>query len=367
MASVHIVQMSGNSILLESPAQVGDAVCDVRCRVAAALNLDAQRILLLSGSTELVDGQTIPEQHGMDALVITAALMPCAVRPEKYEDYITRGQRLETDFFVKAGEVEFPEPSGISINMMPFIIGDPDSIPAKFRQYWPMIEACPGLHREAGYIGYLTLQESWVESGRSQRRPGLHLETPGLVMSKGGETAVDTWGMGDIGDGNELIGGIYMASNLSDSCRVWNVQVKQPENMVGANGDIEHLREILGCDEGILVKSGELVWLTDTTPHESLPMPEETYRQYFRLVTSAVSLWYDDHSTKNPLGIMPDPQFTRVVYGDKFEKPPQRRLDPSSIPISQSNPLNHACQTIPYGDVKNKDPQMHGWSLCSLM
>ena len=48
---------------------------------------------------------------------------------------------------------------------------------------------------------------------------------------------------------------------------------------------------------------------TDTTAHESLPVDEDTYRQYFRFVTSAVSVWYENHSTKNPLGIVPDPRY----------------------------------------------------------
>ena len=54
------------------------------------------------------------------------------------------------------------------------------------------------------------------------------------------------------------------------------------------------------------------------TPHESLVLPERAYRQFFRLVTSQVSLWYKDHSTPNPLGVEPDPAITRTVRGDKF-------------------------------------------------
>ena len=49
-------------------------------------------------------------------------------------------------------------------------------------------------------------------------------------------------------------------------------------------------------------------------------MPEGSYRQFFRLVTSQVSLWYKDHSTPNPLGVEPDPSITRTVVGDKFDR-----------------------------------------------
>ena len=54
------------------------------------------------------------------------------------------------------------------------------------------------------------------------------------------------------------------------------------------------------------------------TPHESLPLQERTFRQFFRLVTSEVSVWYKDHSTPNPLDITPDPAVTKTVIGNKF-------------------------------------------------
>ncbi|CAK4744617.1 unnamed protein product, partial [Aphanomyces euteiches] len=56
-------------------------------------------------------------------------------------------------------------------------------------------------------------------------------------------------------------------------------------------------------------------WITDRTPHESLPLKKTQYRQFFRLVTSQVSHWYADHSTPNPLGILPT---TKIIYGNKF-------------------------------------------------
>ena len=61
-----------------------------------------------------------------------------------------------------------------------------------------------------------------------------------------------------------------------------------------------------------------MYWMTDQTPHESLPMKEDTYRQFFRLVTSKVSLWFQDHSTPNPNGVKPDPEITKIVSGSKF-------------------------------------------------
>ena len=51
-----------------------------------------------------------------------------------------------------------------------------------------------------------------------------------------------------------------------------------------------------------------------------MPLKEATFRQFFRIVTSKVSLWYRDHSTPNPLGVEPDPEITRTVVGDKFSE-----------------------------------------------
>ena len=43
-------------------------------------------------------------------------------------------------------------------------------------------------------------------------------------------------------------------------------------------------------------------------------------RQFFRIVTADVSFWFRDHSTPNPLGVLPDPEVTQIVSGDKFSE-----------------------------------------------
>jgi hypothetical protein len=112
-------------------------------------------------------------------------------------------------------------------------------------------------------------------------------------------------------------GGIFMASNIAGTTAVWNCQVNNDHGaFIGAHGDMEHLRPLLGPCARTL-EAGELVWMTDRTPHESLPVPAGTRRQYFRLVVGTVSAWFADHSTPNPLLCTP-PQATRIVKGDKF-------------------------------------------------
>ena len=99
---------------------------------------------------------------------------------------------------------EFPKPTGININMMPFICGytfQECKLPDFIRSYWDLIEMCLKHHHsrelqghgpywpgwfpsDIGKVYYLTIQESEVESGKSQRRPGLHVERPGWVKLK---------------------------------------------------------------------------------------------------------------------------------------------------------------------------------------
>lgn len=57
-------------------------------------------------------------------------------------------------------------------------------------------------------------------------------------------------------------------------------------------------------------------WFTDRTPHEALPVEKDTFRQYFRLVSHKVSVWWQQHSTPNPFGVQPD---CKILTHSKFE------------------------------------------------
>ena len=255
---------------------------------------------------------------------------------------------LEADGFIPGGgqmclEEVWPNPKGhrwnkpasstprppIQCNMMPFVIGDLSSIPEVYRVYQDVVNCFfPGLFcfycfaalrvthvlpavnkEEFGKIGYLTIHESSVQAGDSQRRSGAHTESPGgsgsaqyingeqnhengdLSRSMSGHTC---WGRGSWHGSYK--GGIYMASNVDDSLRVWNTLINSPERVVGEHGDLEHVRHLLG--EPRLIKKYEVVWMTDRTPHESVPVVQNCDRQYIRLVTSDVSVWYCTRSTR---------------------------------------------------------------------
>lgn len=359
MSSISIVGLAGEVERLDPSA--GERVLEVRFRLANMFGHPVKLVQLFLGTEMLQDdllvGEAVRKATRVDADHETKdqGVLSVSAPLEKLDDSFVITVRKIYDYgkhvinygrsfslfgwtrakgkgkgkcatgpqgFLRLGNVSFPTPNDININMMPFVIGHPESIPPEYRQYVKLLQLCQGYEcsSEEGKIGYLTIQESLVREGDSQRRPGLHTEAPGLVTISGGKGVVRVephWGNGDfLCPVSEIQGGIYMASTLSDSCRVWNARVAKHCDVIGHLGDVEHLRHFL--DEGATMKKNELFWITDATPHESLPLNKDQYRQYFRFVTSDVTVWYEKHSTKNRLGIEPDPRMTQIISEDKF-------------------------------------------------
>jgi len=215
----------------------------------------------------------------------------------------------------RVGKTKFPKPKNININMMPFIYGDKESLPSEYHEYWDMIKQC-NCGQEIGSVVFLTIHESIVKPGLSQRRGGVHVESPGKLPFLKYPLKWELWhpwGMGGWMLG-ERVGGIYMASTVQGSTKVWPCIIEDPMSNAGWYGDCEHLREIL--PEPIQLDANELTWITDRTPHESCIVYEGGYRQYFRLVTSEVAAWFEEHSTPNRLGVKPG---IEIITGNKFD------------------------------------------------
>ena len=121
-----------------------------------------------------------------------------------------------------------------------------------------------------------------------------------------------------------LSGGIFIASSVRNSCRLYNCKiVRDPTNsseIIGENGDCEHIKEFLPADKEVVLEENKLYWITDRTPHKSLPLENGTYLQFIRVVTANLSHWSAHHSTPNPCGVQPDPNRTQIVKGNKFIK-----------------------------------------------
>lgn len=264
-------------------------------------------------------------------------------------------------FHAPGTTLEFPPPTpgGLDVNMMPFYLHRGEqSLPPELRQYARMIWSCGA--RPHGYtavgddfsskrlwdhVAYLTVHETEaVPAGRTQRRPGLHVERPGHaeprrarvvarpdrdaasgeVVRRGAafyeapewrEYATLAWGLGDW-EGDHPVDGIFVASTAAGTTAVYPALVERPEEVCDASGGLpEAARPLLG--EPRLLGAGELCWMTDRTPHEARPDPAGggRPRQFFRLVVGRISAWYARHSTPNPMGVPPD---APVSHEDKF-------------------------------------------------
>lgn len=242
--------------------------------------------------------------------------------------------------FAKVGQVLelFPKPTGRNVNMMPFLLGNRESLPDDLQCYHPLIESCL-YERETdlGTVAYLTVHESIrVEAGKTQRRPGLHIESPGVfadddvsrdnkdsnasspLTATGGCSFTPGvqhyWGRGACNTPDVYKGGMYIASTVNQSTAVWDALVDSSiPGIVDRHGACTPLRKLLPGSDAAQLEAGELIWMTDCTPHAALPQPRAGPRTFFRLVLSPVTHWYAAHSTPNPKVAIPD---TVIVVED---------------------------------------------------
>ena len=131
------------------------------------------------------------------------------------------------------------ESDSLYVNMMPFDVRKEDSLPQYCKQYYPIIQMCSRLldtgnysyGKKVDFIGYLTIDERPTPPGASQRRAGLHVESPGIMpliqtnvepsqVQYTIETAPNAfvpgaehhWGDGLMMRSEHVQGGIFMAS-----------------------------------------------------------------------------------------------------------------------------------------------------------
>lgn len=197
--------------------------------------------------------------------------------------------------YVKKTEIEFPEYSGVRCLMMPYIQGDPTSVPDAYASYREIIGSV-FVHK--GAMGFLTIDESPVAAGKPHRGKrakygrALHTETgrrpDGLYFWGGGN---GTWGNFD----RDVR--ILMANNLDDSCALWDVEFED----TSLDGDIGYAADAYPYDTAVLLKAGEVYEMGILTPHESLPVQRNFNRQFLRIMSTDVLHGYEERFTKNPL------------------------------------------------------------------
>lgn len=199
------------------------------------------------------------------------------------------------------GSIEFPEFTGARCYMMPFIQGRGDSLPAEFSGYGDIVEAnaFPG---EEGEIGLITIDESWVDAGKSQRGYGagsrsIHTEA---CLS---EPKTLSWGPSSPswGDGPGFVSlkpdlRVLIANSIDDTCMVWDQQVFDTT----PDGDLSGRAEDFPREEGHMMVKGELVEISIFTPHECIEQIRSSERSFFRIVGVGVN-GREDYFTRNPI------------------------------------------------------------------
>ena len=195
----------------------------------------------------------------------------------------------------------------LNINMMPFLRFNKNSLPIELHKYWTFIESCNSSisTRHENEYAYLTVRESFIDKGKTQSRPGLHIEAPRIEIDGKLHFGSYNWGGG-------FNGGIFIYSNLSNTFRMWKCLIKDEGNNKG--GNVEHLRPVLEDPESNI--ANVIYFISDHTPHEALPQLESARRLFIRLVVGKVDIWYSQHSTPNPLCSLPEG--VKIVTDNKF-------------------------------------------------
>lgn len=198
-------------------------------------------------------------------------------------------------------KIQFPEFTGIKCNMMPFIQGDSSSLPDAYKPYAKIIN---DNYLEKGEIGLLTIHESFVEGGKSQRGYNSTGINRNVHIEVGRHERLNCWG-GD--GGGSSWGGKYktllddetmvlIANSISDTCRVWDAR----EMRFTRDGDLSAYVDNYPTETGILLKSGEVAKISIFTPHECINQTQSGKRQFFRIVGKGVK-GREDYFTINPL------------------------------------------------------------------
>jgi hypothetical protein len=204
--------------------------------------------------------------------------------------------------------IQFPAYSGVRCLMMPYIQGDPESVPDVYAPYRDIVST---VFLRNGDIGFLTIDESLAVAGKPHR--GAHAKHGRALHTEAGIVrGVTGWGdppAPSPGWGHPRPGWggrhtvtldrnvkVLIASNLDDTCAVWDAEHENTSE----DGDIGYAADLYPYGEAAILKAGELREIGIFTPHESLPVKRDVRRQFIRVVSSGVH-GREPYFTENPL------------------------------------------------------------------
>ena len=194
--------------------------------------------------------------------------------------------------------ISFPEFAGTRCLMMPYVQGDPASVPDVYARYNDIVRTTFLKECE---IGFLTIDESLATAGKPHRGKRARFERALHTEAGRDPKQIYTWGGGGWGkvphrvtlDRNVRI---LLANNLDDSCAIWDSEHED----TSADGDIGYAADRYPYTTARFMKAGEIHEIGILTPHESLPVPRDFNRQFLRIMSSGVH-GREEYFTRNPL------------------------------------------------------------------
>ena len=184
------------------------------------------------------------------------------------------------------GQMNFPDYAGLRCYMMPFIQGRGESLPDAYSGYSDVVDAFH-LSGQAGHLGYITIDESIVDAGQSQRgygvgRRSIHTEAC-LSDDRLSWGPAPTWGASSyVRLDTDLR--VLIANSLHDTCMVWDTEV----TATTVDGDLSFRSAEFPVEGGRSMASGEVMEIGIFTPHECIPQKVSGPWQFFRIVGTGV-------------------------------------------------------------------------------
>jgi hypothetical protein len=197
---------------------------------------------------------------------------------------------------VEYGQVLFPEYSALRCYMMPIIQGRGESLPLAYEAYADVVDNF-ALKGQDGQPGLITIDESMVEAGSSQRGYGagertIHTEA---CVSEAGLSWGPTWGPSPMVRLDPETR-VLIANSIPETCMVWDRDVEKAT----PDGDLSMRADEFPREDGRMMDAGEVLEIGVFTPHEPIAQKHSGPRQFFRLVGRGVE-GRASYFTRNPV------------------------------------------------------------------
>lgn len=205
------------------------------------------------------------------------------------------------------GEVAFPDfNQSQRVIMMPYLIGDPTSIPEMIGDWREMaISLTSDFTQLHDQVGYLTIDQRSLAVGETLRRGGKHVESGYIGSAHPGPSfpyigschpmRPDPWR-----PPSHHSTGTIMASSVY-GCDAW---VGEFSGIPELEGSCDHLADQCTEDRRVPLLANKAYWANGGCVHESLPVKQACERQWIRITFPSDGYWWNEY-THNPLGIKP--------------------------------------------------------------